>query len=43
MVIHLTTTNYNAQVTNLLLSSLEKDEYGQVDEFEKENEMWETL
>jgi hypothetical protein len=35
--------HYNAQATNVLLSSLENDEYGQVDGLEKANEMWETL
>jgi hypothetical protein len=35
--------HYNAQATNVLLSSLEKDEYDWVDGLEKVNEMWETL
>jgi hypothetical protein len=35
--------HYNAQATNVLLSSLENDEYDQVDRLEKTNEMWETL
>jgi hypothetical protein len=35
--------HYNTQATNVFLSSLEKDEYDQVDGLEKANEMWETL
>jgi hypothetical protein len=35
--------HYNAQATNVLLSSLEKDEYDRVDGLEKANEMWEAL
>jgi hypothetical protein len=35
--------HYNAQATNVLLSSLEKDEYDWVDGLEKANEMWEAL
>jgi hypothetical protein len=45
---HPTTTNckkihYNAQASNVLLSSLEKDEYDRLDGLEKANEIWETL
>jgi hypothetical protein len=35
--------HYNAQATNVLLSSLETDEYDWVDGLEKANEMWEAL
>jgi hypothetical protein len=35
--------HYNAQASNMLLSSLEKDEYDHVDGLEKSNEIWETL
>jgi hypothetical protein len=35
--------HYNAQATNVMLSSLEKDEYDWVNGLEKANEMWETL
>jgi hypothetical protein len=35
--------HYNAQSLNVLLSSLEKDEYDRVDGLEKANEIWETL
>jgi hypothetical protein len=34
--------HYNAQATNVLLSSLEKDEYDWIDGLDKANEMWET-
>jgi hypothetical protein len=34
--------HYNAQASNVLLSSLEKDEYDYVDGLEKESEIWET-
>jgi hypothetical protein len=35
--------HYNAQASNVLLSSLEKDEYDHVDGLEKASEIWETL
>jgi hypothetical protein len=35
--------HYNAQASNVLLSSLEKDEYDRVDGLEKASEIWETL
>jgi hypothetical protein len=35
--------HYNAQASNVLLSSLDKDEYDHVDGFEKASELWETL
>jgi hypothetical protein len=35
--------HYNAQATNVFLSSLEKVEYDRVDGLEKANWMWETL
>jgi hypothetical protein len=35
--------HYNAHASNLLLSSLEKDEYDHVDGLEKASEIWETL
>jgi hypothetical protein len=35
--------HYNAQASNVLLSSLEKDEYDHVDGLEKANEILETL
>jgi hypothetical protein len=34
---------YNTQASNVLLSSLEKDEYDRVDGLEKASEIWETL
>jgi hypothetical protein len=35
--------NYNAQASNVLLSSLDKDESDRVDGLEKASEIWETL
>jgi hypothetical protein len=35
--------HYNAQASNVLLSSLEMDEYDWVDGLEKTSEIWETL
>jgi hypothetical protein len=35
--------HYNAQASNVLLTSLEKDEYDWVDGLEKASEIWETL
>jgi hypothetical protein len=35
--------HYNTQASNVLLSSLEKDEYDHVDGLEKASKIWETL
>jgi hypothetical protein len=35
--------HYNAQAVNVLLSTLEKDEYDRVDGLEKAKEIWDTL
>jgi hypothetical protein len=35
--------HYNVQASNVLLTSVEKDEYGHVDGLEKASEIWETL
>jgi hypothetical protein len=36
-------SHYNAQASNVLLTSLEKDEYDRVDGFEKASEIWEIF
>jgi hypothetical protein len=35
--------HYNTQASNVLLSSLEKDEYDRVDGLEKASKIWETF